>query len=270
MNITPMGGSTPLPKTVAAPAAETSAEPQEQVQVGQQPTREDAIALLQQMAQARNELGAKFIGEVLEPAPPEFQAVSQATMGMREAIAQQMAEQTGAPADPFFLLANETSLLSQAAVNTEKRADFRSEQGQTPNRESLLNEELGYLIETGIYNELINQGAIDAQAIQQAVHQLDPQGEALLTAGTLLAEIRKHAAPELAQQVSQAAAQNPLMQAFGGNPELRQKFAGALDQNFQAAQQVAQGCLGYFTLMGQIAANEMNAINFLNANPPQA
>jgi hypothetical protein len=92
----------------------------------------------------------------------------------------------------------------------------------------------------------------------------------LLTAGTLLAEIRKYAAPELAQQVTQAAAQNPLMQALGGNPELRQKFAGALDQNFQAAQQVAQGCLGYFTLMGQIAANEMNAINFLNANPPQA
>lgn len=270
MKITPMGGNTAPAKPAAAPAAETGSEPKEQVQVGQQPTRDDAIALLQQMAQARNELGAKFIGEVMEPAPQEFQAVSQATMGMREAIAEQMAQQTGAPADPFFLLANETSLLSQAAVNTEKRADFRTESGQQPNREALLTEELGYLVETGIYNELLNQGAIDAEAVQAGVNALNPQGEELLTAGTFLAEIRKHAAPELAQQVTQAAAQNPLLQAFGHNPELRSKFAAALDQNFQAAQQVSQGCLGYFTLMGQIAANEMNAVNFLNANPPSA
>lgn len=245
-------------KTLSTQApASSAAQPQEQVSLGQ--TQADqAMGILQQMAQARVNVGHQLISEVLEPAPAEFQEVSQATMPQREQVAQYLAEQTGAATDAFYLLATETKTLAQAAINAENRADFQAQAGATPNRETLLNEELGFLIEANIY-----QGMIPVEQLQQILPQEPLEGEKSLSAGSFIDEVRKHIPPEVAQEVSENATLNPLMQAFSQNPELRSRFASALDQNYQAALQINQGCFNYFGVVSEIMQHEMQAASLL-------
>jgi len=243
--------------TSTSAGSQAPAQPQEQVSLGQSQA-DQAIGVLQQMAQARVNLGHQLIAEVLEPAPAEFQEVSQATMPQREQVAQYLAEQTGAATDSFYLLATETKTLAQAAINAENRADFQEQAGTTPNRENLFNEELGYLVEANIY-----QGMIPAEQLQQILPQEQPQGEKALSAGSFIEEVRKHVPSEVAQEVSESATLNPLLQAFNQNPELRTRFASALDQNYQAALQVNQGCLNYFGLVSEVMQYEMQAASVL-------
>ena len=247
----------------AAPGAGPEAGPEEQVTLGSQ--QEQAVAVLQQMAQARQQLGMQLIGEVLEPAPAESQEVAQATNPVRHQVAQFISQQTGAPADEFYLLASETKMLAQAAVNAENRADFQAQAGKTPDRGALFQEELGFLAEAGIY-----QNMIPPDQLAQLLPQGEVQGEAALSAGTFVQEIRKHVPAETATQVSQSAQQSSLFQAFGANPELQTRFVGRLEQNYEAALKVTQGCLGYFSVLGEIMHNEMQAGSVLAAAQQQA
>jgi hypothetical protein len=263
MEITRAGAAVPLtaPKLNTTPTAETGG-PQEQVSLGQSP-QDEAIGVMQQMAQARIQLGHQLIGEVIEPAPKEFQEVSQATMPHREPLAVFLAGQAEGSQEPsqqgvlsaaFYVLATETKTLAQAAINAENRADFQAQAGQTPDRDNLFQQELGYLVEANIY-----QGQIPADQLQQILTGPEPTGEQALSAGTFVEQVRKYVPAEMAQQVSQVATQNPLMQAFQENPELRKRFSGALEQNYQAATAVNQGCLGYFGVLNDIIQQDMQA-----------
>lgn len=256
MNIQPAHSTTPKSLKSLAPKAEAqeaAASPQEQVQLGQTPAQE-ALQVLHQMAQARVDFGHQLIAEVLEPSPAEFQEVSQATMPHRQEVAQFLSEQTGADTDPFYLLATETRTLAQASVNAENRADFQAAAGLSPNRESLLTEELGFLVEANLY-----QGMIPLEQLQQILPQEEPEGEKALSAGTFVQEVRKHVPAEVAQQVSETAALNPLLQVFGGSPELRSRFASALDQNFESALKMTAMCDNYFALLANVMQYEMQA-----------
>jgi hypothetical protein len=247
------------------PQAELAGGPTEQVTVGQ-PSAEEATAVLQQMATARQQVGQQLIGEVLEPSPPEYQEVAQATMPLREEIARYINQQTGAPTDGFYLLATETKMLSQAAVNAENRADFQAAQGLTPDRNQLFEQELGFLAEASIY-----QNSFAPEQLAQLLPETEVTGEAALSAGTFIQEVRRHVPAETAQQITDTAHQGTLFQVFAANPDLQKRFVGALDQNHQAALQVTQGCLGYFQILGQIMQNEMQAGQVLAAfNQQQA
>lgn len=252
---------TPLQSSAPAAQAQTPA-PQEQVTLGSQ--QEQAVAVLQQMAQARQNLGLQLIGEVIEPAPAEFQEVAQATNPVRHQIAEYISQQTGAPADEFYLLASETKMLSQAAVNAENRADFQAQSGKNADRGTLFQEELGYLAEAGIYQNMIPE-----QQLAEMLPQTEVQGEAALSAGTFVQEVRKHVPAETAAQVTESARQSSLFQAFQANPDLQQRFVGKLEQNYEAALKVSQGCLGYFAVLGDIMQNEMQAGAVLAASQQQ-
>lgn len=230
------------------------AGPQEQVTLGAQGSPEEAVAVLQQMARARQEVGQQLISEVLEPSPQVFQEVAQATMPLREEIAGYINQQTGAPADGFYLLATETKMLAQAAVNAENRADFQAAQGANPDRNLLFEEELGFLAEASVY-----QNSFAPEQLAQLLADKEVTGEAALSAGTFVQEVRRHVPAESVQQVSETARQGTLFQVFGNDPQLQQRFVGALDQNHQAAMQITQGCLGYFNILSQIMQNEMQA-----------
>lgn len=261
MEIKKMGAATPqAPKTLGA-RPEASGVPQDQVSVGQTP-QDQAIAVMQQMAQARVELGHQLITNVLEPSPKEFQEVSQATMPHREEVAQYLAgaaEGTETPSpqgiltSAFYVLATETKTLAQAAVNTENRAQYQKEHGGTPNRDEIFNQELGYLVEANIY-----QGQIPAEQLQ-GILQVQPEGEMLLSAGAFVQEVRKYVPAESAAQITEVAGQNPLMLAFQEKPDLRQRFVGALEQNAAASAAVNEGCMQYFGVLNAIIQKDMEA-----------
>ncbi|MBT9584266.1 hypothetical protein IV102_13070 [bacterium] len=257
-----------LPQIPQKPGASRPVEagPQEQVSLGQS-AQDEAITVMQQMAEARIQLGHQLIGEVIEPAPKEFQEVSQATMPHREQVAIYLAAEAEGKEDPsqqgvlsaaFYVLATETKTLAQAAINAENRADFQVQAGQTPDRESLLQQELGFLVEANIF-----QGQIPTEQLQQILTGPNPEGEQALSAGTFVEQVRKYVPAEMAQQVTQVASQNPLMLAFQQNPELSRRFASALDQNYQAALTVNQGCLGYFGVLNDIIQKDMQAQSVL-------
>ena len=261
MEIKKMGVATPqAPKTLGAKSE--AGGPQDQVSMGQTP-QDQAISVMQQMAQARVELGHQLISNVLEPAPKEFQEVSQATMPHREEVAQYLAgaaEGTETPSpqgvltSAFYVLATETKTLAQAAVNTENRAKFQTEHGvAVPNRDEIFQQELGYLVEANIY-----QGQIPAEQLQ-GILQVQPEGEMLLSAGAFVQEVRKYVPAESAAQITEVASQNPLMLAFHDNPELRQRFVGALEQNAVASAVVNEGCMQYFGVLNAIIQKDMEA-----------
>lgn len=263
------------PRTLGASQPQASAGPTDQVSVGQASPQDQAIAVMQQMAQARVELGHELITKVLEPAPKEFQEVSQATMPHREEVAQYLAaaaegtetpSQQGVLSSAFYVLATETKTLAQAAVNAENRADFQAKQGATPDRDSLFNQELGYLIEANIY-----QGQIPAEQLQQVLTGTQPEGEKALSAGAFVEEVRKFVPAEVAQQVTQIAGQNPLVLAFQEKPDLQKRFTGALQQNYEAASAVNQGCLQYFNVLNAIIQQDLQAQQvFAQAQQTQA
>ncbi len=262
----------PLPQKLGA-AAPVDTTPKEQVSLGDSP-QDQAIAVLQQMAQARIQLGHQLIGEVISPAPAEFQEVAQATMPHREQVALYLASEAEGKEDPseqgllsaaFYVLATETKTLAQAAVNAENRAGFQAKAGQVPDRESLLQQELGFLVEANIY-----QGQIPGEQLQDILTGPNPVGEKALSAGTFVEQVRKFVPPEMAQQVTQVASQNPLMLAFAEKPELRSRFAASLEQNLQAAQTINQGCLGYFGVLNDIIQKDMEAQQVLIAGQNQA
>lgn len=264
MEIKKMGApAAQAPRTLGANQPQANAGPTDQVSVGQGSPQDQAIAVLHQMAQARVELGHELITKVLQPAPKEFQEVSAATMPHREEVAKYLAsaaEGTETPSDQgvltsaFYVLATETKTLAQAAVNAENRADFQSEHGGTPDRGQLFNQELGYLIEANIY-----QGQIPADQLQQILTGPDPEGEKKLSAGAFVEEVRKFVPAEVAQQVTQIAGQNPLVLAFQEKPELQTRFTGALQQNYEAANAVNNGCLQYFNVLNAIIQQDMQA-----------
>lgn len=266
MQINKLPGAGPAARNLqASPTSQpqTESAPAESVTVGQ-PSAEEATAVLQQMAVARQQVGQQLIGEVLEPSPPEYQEVAQATMPLREEIAKYINQQTGAPTDGFYLLATETKMLSQAAVNAENRADLQASQGLSPDRNQLFEQELGFLAEASIY-----QNTFPADQLAQLLPDTEVTGEAALSAGTFVQEVRRHVPAETAQQITETAHQGTLFQVFAGNPDLQKRFVGALDQNHQAALQITQGCLGYFQILGQIMQNEMQAGQVLAAHNQQ-
>ncbi|MFN8606682.1 MAG: hypothetical protein U0931_04060 [Vulcanimicrobiota bacterium] len=252
----PLAASQPQPQAAAAPT--------DQVAVGQASPQDQAIAVMQQMAQARVELGHQLITQVLEPAPKEFQEVGQATMAAREEVAKFVAStaegsenpsQQGVLSAAFYVLATETATLAEAAVRAESRAEFQEKEGAKADRDGLFREELGYLIEGNIY-----QGQIPPDQIQNLVAGLPaPQGDKAFSAGAPILELRKYVPAELSQQVTQAAEHNPLVLAFNSNPELQKRFTGALQQNFEAAKTVSGGCLQYFNVLGQIVQQDLAA-----------
>lgn len=264
MEIKKVGAATAqTPKVLSANRPQAEAGPADQVSVGQGSPQDQAIAVMQQMAQARVELGHELITKVLEPAPREFQEVSEATMPHREEVAKFLASaaegtetpsQQGVLTSAFYVLATETKTLAQAAVNTENRAGFQANEGKTPDRDALFNQELGYLIEANIY-----QGQFTPEQLQQILAQPEPVGEKLLSAGAFVDEVRKHVPAEVAEQVTQVAQQNPLVLAFQEKPDLQKRFTGALQQNFEAANAVNNGCLQYFNVLNAIIQQDMQA-----------
>ncbi len=262
------------PKTLGAAQPQANAGPTDQVSVGQASPQDQAIAVMHQMAQARLDLGNELISKVLEPAPKEFQEVSQATMPHREEVAKYLAsaaEGTETPSpqgvlsSAFYVLATETKTLAQAAVNAENRADFQSKEGGTPDRGDLFNQELGYLIEANIY-----QGQIPAEQFQEILSGPQPTGEKALSASAFVEEVRKFVPAEVAQQVTQIAGQNPLVLAFQENPDLQKRFTGALQQNYAAANAVNGGCLEYFNVLNAIIQKDLEAQQvFAQAQQPQ-
>jgi hypothetical protein len=257
-------GATPQPaKPLAASQPQAPAAPADQVSVGQQSPQDQAISVMQQMAQARVELGHQLITQVLEPAPKEFQEVSQATMPAREEVAKYLASAAEGTDDPtpqsvltsaFYVLATETKTLAQAAVNAENRADFQEKAGAKADRDALFSQELGYLIEANIY-----QGQIAPDQLQNILTGPQPEGEKALSAGAFVDEVRRHVPAEMAQQVTQVAGQNPLVLAFNANPDLQKRFTGALHQNYEAANAVNNGCLQYFNVLQAIMQQDMQA-----------
>lgn len=265
MEISKAGPALPQTPQKLGTAGPTDQGPKEQVNLGS--PQDEAIAVMQQMAQARIQLGHQLIAEVIEPAPKEFQEVSQATMPHREQVAVYLASQAEGTESPtqqgvlsaaFYVLATEAKTLAQAAVNAENRADFQEKSGQKPDRENLLQQELGYLVEANIY-----QGQIPPEQLQQILTGPEPEGEKALSAGSFIDQIRKFVPAESAQQITQVASQNPLMLVFQENPELRQRFAATLDQNYQAALAVNQGCLGYFGILNDIIQKDLEAQSVL-------
>lgn len=268
----------PLAASQSSSQAQVPAAPADQVAMGQQSPQDQAIAVMQQMAQARLELGNQLITQVLEPAPKEFQEVGQATMAAREEVAKFVAataegtespSQQGVLTAAFYVLATETATLSEAAVRAESRAEFQEQHGAKPDRDGLFREELGYLIEGNIY-----QGQFPPEQIQNLVAGLpQPEGDKVFSAGAPILELRKHVPAELSQQVTQAAEHNPLILAFNSNPELQKRFTGALQQNFEAAKTVSGGCLQYFNVLGAIVQQDLAAQQVLaesQAQPNQA
>lgn len=270
-------GATPQPaKPLAASQPQTPAAPADQVAVGS--PQDQAIAMMQQMAQARVELGHQLITQVLEPAPKEFQEVGQATMPAREEVAKMFAaaaEGTDSPSpqavlnSAFYVLATETAQLSEAAVRAESRAEFQEKAGAKPDRDGLFREELGYLIEGTIYNN-----NFPAEQIQNLVAGLpEPQGEQALSAGAAVLQVRKHLPAEMLQQVTEAANHSPLIMAFTANPELQKRFTGAMQQNFEALKAVNGGCVQYFNVLNAIVQQDFAAQQVLaeaQAQPNQA
>lgn len=266
MDIRPaQSGAAPVRKSLGKLPTADSGAPQDQVAAAS--PQDAAIAVIQQMAEARLKLGQQLIGEIIEPAPGEFKAVTEATTDKRHEIAVALAAQAEGTQTPgevsvatsnYYILASETQTLVQTAIQAEARADFQAKAGGTPNREALVQEELGYLVQANIY-----QGQIPLEELQKMVPSTPPEGEKALSAGTLVESIRQHVPTEFSKQVEELAQQNPLISTFREKPELLRQFAGALTQNNEAAFAMQQGCIGYFSVLTQIAQQDAQAIAVL-------
>lgn len=247
-------------KLGGAPPANSG--PTEQVSVGQS-QQDEAIAVIQQMAQARIGLGHKLIGEVIAPAPEIFQEVAQATQEGRGKMAIGLAAAAEGTAEPspysvetseYYILANEANAVAQASLNAEKRAAFQEQAGNTPDRAQLFQQELGFLLEASAY-----QGMVPPEAMQKILSSQAADGEAILSAGTIVGEMKKHVAPEVVKQVDEGIAQNPAVTVFRTNADLRSRFVSAMKQNQEAAGAIAAGCAGYFNILGQIIQQDLAA-----------
>lgn len=252
----------PTPQKLGSPPPAADNGPQEQVSVGQS-RQDEAIAVIQQMAQERIKLGHQFIGEVINPAPDVFKEVAMATAQGRAEIAVSLAAQAEGTEKPsqysvetseYYVLATETKTLAQAALNAEKRAEFQEGQGKQADRDALFQQELGYMIQANAY-----QGLFAPEQLQGLLQDVKPEGEQALSAGGFVEEMKKHVPAELASQISSSVSANPLISAFNGNPELRTRFSSALKQNQEAAANITAGCLGYFNYLGQIIQNDLAA-----------
>ncbi|MBN9417813.1 hypothetical protein ABS71_15310 [bacterium SCN 62-11] len=275
MEIKKMGAPTAqAPKTLGAAQPQSDAAPTDQVSVGQSSPQDQAMAVMQQMAQARIELGHELVTKVLGPAPQEFLEVSQATLPHRQEVAHYLASaaegsetpsEQGVVNSAFYVLATETKTLAQAAVNAENRADYQTKQGGTPDRDALFSQELGYMIEANIY-----QGQIAPDQLQQILTGPEPEGEKKLSAGAFVEAVRRFVPAEVAEQVTQVAGQNPLILAFADKPDLQKRFTGALHQNFEAANTVNNGCLQYFNVLNAIIQQDLQAQQVLVQAQQQA